>query len=81
MKGVTQPNEDGSYDVFFGPEAPQGKEGNWIQTVPGKGWFPILRCMVPWKRGSIRRGGRVKLLGLDSVVFEAGRPFQPASLF
>jgi hypothetical protein len=59
MKGVTQPNEDGSYDVYFGPEAPQGKEGNWIQTVPGKGWFVILRLYGPleswfdktWKPG------------------------------
>ena len=27
-----------------GPEKPEGvAEGNWIQTVPGKGWFIILR--------------------------------------
>jgi hypothetical protein len=61
MKGVVQPNEDGSYDVYFGPEAPHGKEGNWIQTVPGKGWFPILRLYGPleswfdqtWRPGEI----------------------------
>jgi len=34
---------DGSVDVYFGPTAPAGKESNWIQTVPGKGWFTILR--------------------------------------
>jgi hypothetical protein len=22
-------------------------EGNWIQTIPGKGWFPILRLYSP----------------------------------
>jgi len=42
-----QANEDGSYDVYFGPEPPEGKEGNWIQTVPGKGWNTIFRLYGP----------------------------------
>ena len=32
--------------LYMGPEAPKGRETNWIQTVPGKGWFcapPPLR--------------------------------------
>ncbi len=29
------------------PEAPAGKEKNWIQTVPGKGWCVILRLYGP----------------------------------
>jgi hypothetical protein len=41
------PNSDGSVDVYFGPKAPEGKESNWIQTVPGKGWFVILRLYSP----------------------------------
>jgi hypothetical protein len=32
-----QPDSDGSYTIYFGPKAPEGKENNWIQTVPGKG--------------------------------------------
>jgi len=28
-----QINEDGSYDIYFGPTAPVGKESNWIPTV------------------------------------------------
>jgi hypothetical protein len=40
-------NTDGSYDVFFGPKAPKGKEGNWLATVPGKSWFTILRMYGP----------------------------------
>jgi hypothetical protein len=28
-----QQNEDGSVDVFFGPEAPEGHESNWIPTT------------------------------------------------
>ena len=38
---------DGSVDIYFGPQAPKGKEKNWIKTVPGKGWFPCLRFYSP----------------------------------
>lgn len=44
-------NADGSVDVYFGPEAPTGKEHNWIQTVPGKGWNMLFRLygpLEPW---------------------------------
>ncbi len=44
-------NADGSVDLYFGPEAPAGKEANWIQTVPGKGWYVLLRLygpLQPW---------------------------------
>ncbi len=40
-------NADGSVDVFFGPKAPEGQEKNWVQTIPGKGWFTILRLYGP----------------------------------
>jgi hypothetical protein len=34
--------------VYFSPEQPKGvKQGNWIQTRPGKGWFTILRLYSP----------------------------------
>jgi hypothetical protein len=36
-------NDDKSVDVYFGPKAPAGKENNWVQTIPGKGWNTILR--------------------------------------
>ncbi|TWT80432.1 hypothetical protein CA13_18490 [Planctomycetes bacterium CA13] len=42
-------NDDGSYTVYFSPEAPQGNENNWVQTVPGKSWFVILRMYSPLK--------------------------------
>ena len=38
---------DGSVDLYFGPKTPEGKEANWIQTVPGKGWFACLRIYGP----------------------------------
>lgn len=54
-------NADGSVDIWFGPAAPEGKEANWIQSVPGKGWFAIFRLYGPlepwfdktWRPGEI----------------------------
>lgn len=45
--GTLQANDDGSYDLFFGPSAPIGKESNWIETLPGKSWFPLFRAYGP----------------------------------
>ena len=58
--GTVKQNADGSVDVYFGPTAPAGKESNWIQTMPGKGWFTILRlygALEPWFD---KPGGRVR---------------------
>jgi len=42
------PNEDGSFDLTFGPELPKNvPEANWVQTTPGKGWFVYLRLYGP----------------------------------
>ena len=39
---------DGSTTIYFGPKQPAGvKRGNWIQTMPEKGWFTILRLYSP----------------------------------
>jgi hypothetical protein len=48
ISSYTKPviNADGSIDIAFGPEEPTEK-GNWIRTVPGKGWFPIFRFYGP----------------------------------
>ncbi len=41
-------NDDGSVDLYFGPSAPMGKpKSNWIQTLPGKGWFSYFRLYGP----------------------------------
>jgi hypothetical protein len=40
-------NKDGSIDLFFGPEAPSGKEKNWVKTIPGEGWEILLRLYGP----------------------------------
>ena len=45
---AAEPNADGSTTVYFGPTQPAGiKRGNWIQTMPNKGWFVILRLYSP----------------------------------
>ncbi|MEH7870220.1 DUF1254 domain-containing protein [Rhizobium laguerreae] len=53
---------DGSTTVYLAPEQPKDvPRGNWIQTVPGKGWFAILRLYSPlepffakeWQPGEI----------------------------
>ena len=59
LSGKVAPNADGSYDILFAPDAPRGKEGNWIQTIPGKSWFIILRAygpLQPWIDKSWRPG-------------------------
>jgi hypothetical protein len=56
-------NADGSTDLELRPTAPAGKEGNWLATVPGKGYFAILRLYGPtaaaidksWKPGDIEQ--------------------------
>jgi hypothetical protein len=58
---------DGSTELYLGPEAPAGKQANWLRTVPGKGYFAILRLYSPteaaidksWKPGDIEKAGTV----------------------
>ena len=60
-KKTVKPNADGSFDIYFGPVAPAGKESNWVQTVPGKGWNMLFRLYGPlqpyfdktWRMGEI----------------------------
>jgi hypothetical protein len=40
-----QINDDGSYDIYFAPEAPKGKESNWIPT--GEDFFLLFRLYGP----------------------------------
>lgn len=54
-------NADGSTDVYFGPQAPAGRGGNWLATFPDRGYFVVLRLYGPteaaidksWKPGDI----------------------------
>jgi hypothetical protein len=39
-------NADGSVDIYFGPDRQEGAE-NWLRTVPGRGFFTIIRLYGP----------------------------------
>ncbi|WP_218779413.1 DUF1254 domain-containing protein [Streptomyces sp. NRRL B-24572] len=56
------PEADGSTVLWFAPERPAGVvEGNWVQTLPGRNWFAVLRFYSPlpaffdksWQPGEI----------------------------
>jgi hypothetical protein len=47
QSGTVETNADGSTDIYIGPTPPEGKTNNWLQTVPGKGFFTILRLYSP----------------------------------
>jgi hypothetical protein len=63
MLDKPQQNPDGSTDLYIEPKMPSGKEANWLATVPGRGFFAILRLYAPeqpaldgsWKPGDIER--------------------------
>ena len=55
-------NQDGSITLYFGPDQPDGvPDGNFVQTLPGRGWFQILRFYSPtegffdksWRPGEV----------------------------
>ena len=56
-------NADGAIDLYMGPDPLAGKEGNWLATPRGRGYFAILRLYAPteaainmtWKPGDIER--------------------------
>lgn len=56
-------NPDGAIDIFFRPESPAGREANWLQTIPAKSRFVILRMYGPleprfersWKPSDVSR--------------------------
>ena len=57
---------DGSTTVYFAPGQPEGVgRGNWVQTLPGRSWFTLLRLYSPlepffdktWRPGEIEAVG------------------------
>ena len=56
-------NADGSTDIWLGPTPPADGKRNWLATVPGRGFFAVLRLYGPteaaidgtWKPGDIER--------------------------
>jgi hypothetical protein len=44
-----QKNADGSTDVYFGPQAPAGKDTNWVPTDPSRKFELLFRLYGPEK--------------------------------
>jgi hypothetical protein len=42
-------NSDGSVDLYFGPQAPVGKESNWVDTGPSQNFEVLMRFYAPEK--------------------------------
>jgi hypothetical protein len=40
-------NADDSIDLYFGPQKPESGEPNWLETVPGNGFYPMFRFYTP----------------------------------
>ena len=44
-----QKNADGSVDIYFGPQAPAGKDSNWVPTDPARKFELMFRAYAPTK--------------------------------
>jgi len=81
-EGVKQ-NNNGSTDLYFGPKAPAGKESNWIQTTPGKGWFSLLRLygpLQPWFDKSWKPGDIILMKDIPAVAASGIKPIMTTSI-
>jgi hypothetical protein len=47
MMDKPEQNANGSIDFYFGPNPPANGSKNWMRTVPGKGFFVIIRLYSP----------------------------------
>jgi hypothetical protein len=59
---AAEASQDGTTTLWFAPGQPEGvTHGNWVQTIPGRGWFIMLRLYSPtppffdksWKPGDV----------------------------
>jgi hypothetical protein len=56
-------NADGSFDLYFGPKAPDGKDTNWVDSGPSTNFEVLMRFYAPqqalfdrtWKLPDIER--------------------------
>ena len=63
LKKGLRTNDDGTTTIHFAPEAPKGRENNWVQTSPNKGFNLLFRLYGPtetWFDQSWRPGDLVE---------------------
>jgi hypothetical protein len=61
-------NADGSVDIYFGPQAPQGKQKNGLRPSPAKVGSRICASTAQRRRSSTRHGGRTISLRSTEVL-------------
>jgi hypothetical protein len=67
---AAEAGEDGVTTVYFSPSKPAGvKDGNWIQTVPGRGWF-VIRLYGPLETSFTKswRPSEIELVTRDAEL-------------
>lgn len=67
--------ETKSYELYFGPQAPIGKENQWVKTIPGKGWFAYFRIYGPVKEAF---NGKWKPADFEEISMDQFRQAQEA---
>jgi len=71
--------------MYFGPTAPAGQESNWIETVPGRGFYPMFRIYSPTEglltaRGHCQTSSRPDADRRANEVARSSRHRLPAAL-
>jgi hypothetical protein len=71
---AAEASADGSTTVYFGPKQPEGiQRGNWIQTMPDKGWFVILRLYSPLEPFFTRQWRPSEIEAVSPAMLPTGR--------
>jgi hypothetical protein len=58
--------------AYLSPEASAGKQGNWLRTVPGKGYVAMLRLYSPTAAAITKSWKPSDLEKVNAVVKERG---------
>ncbi|HKY86701.1 MAG TPA: DUF1254 domain-containing protein [Pseudorhodoplanes sp.] len=70
---AAEASADGSTTIYFGPTQPANvKRGNWIQTVPGKGWFTLLRLYSPLESFFTKEWRPTEIVAVEPGLTGAG---------
>jgi len=68
-----QKNADGSVDVYFGPTAPSGKDGNWVPTDPARKFELMARFYAPKKEFFEKKWALPDVEKIDATVGTGAR--------
>jgi hypothetical protein len=69
-----QKNADGSIDIYFGPQAPAGKESNWVPTDPARKFELMARFYGPKKEFFEKTWKLSDVEKIGATVGSGGKP-------